>query len=152
VSSRTTVAGIIGGTQGTFTQSFTWNDLGQTASVTYPQLSGVGPSRTVTNTYTNGWLTAVKQGLTNYASSISYHSNGMINQISRGNGTSDTYAKDANDMRRPASITVKYGVTTRWSSGSYAYDGAGNSRWSGGGRDPGWSAAKRGAGGGLGAV
>ena len=33
--------------------SFTWTDLGLPSSVTYPQISGIGPARTVSDTYTN---------------------------------------------------------------------------------------------------
>ena len=52
---------------GTFTESFTWNDLGLPATVTYPQLAGVGPARTVTYDVTNGALTRVHEGATDPA-------------------------------------------------------------------------------------
>jgi hypothetical protein len=71
VCQRDTLAGIVGGNQGTFTQSFTWSDLGVPATVTYPQKVGVGPARTVTFDYTIGWLSRVHEGSTDYASSIS---------------------------------------------------------------------------------
>jgi hypothetical protein len=61
----------VGGNQGTFTQTLTWSDLGVPATLTYPQKAGVGPARTVTFDYTNGWLSRVHEGATNYASSIS---------------------------------------------------------------------------------
>ena len=117
----------MGGYQGTFVQSFTWNNLGRPATLTYPQKTGVGPARTVTFDLTNGWLTRVHEGTTNYASSISYHSNGMVNQVVHPNNTTDTYAKDANDMQRPASVTVRglLGLTL-WTTNGYAYDGSGN--------------------------
>ena len=127
ISQRDTLAGIVGGYQGTFTQSFTWSDLGVPASVTYPQKAGVGPARTVTFDLTNGWLSRVHEGATNYASSISYHANGMVNQVTRPNSTTDTLAKDANDIVRPASVTVRGPLgLTLWTTGTYAYDGSGN--------------------------
>lgn len=78
-----------------------WTDLEDIASLTYPQKAGVGPARMVTFDYTNGWLTRVHEGTTNYASSISYHPNGMINQVAHGNTTTDLFGKDANDVARP---------------------------------------------------
>ena len=49
------------------------------------------------NTYANGFLTKVAQGPTDYASSITYHTNGMINVVTHENSitatTTDTYAK-----------------------------------------------------------
>jgi hypothetical protein len=120
ISQRDTLAGIVGGYQGTFTQGFTWSDLGVPASVTYPQKAGVGSARTVTFDLTNGWLTRVHEGATNYASSISYHANGMVNQVVRPNSTTDTYGKDANDIARPASVTVRGPLgLTLWTTGTY---------------------------------
>jgi RHS repeat-associated protein len=127
VSQRDTLAGIVGGYQGTFIQNFTWSDLGVPATVTYPQKAGVGPARTVTFDLTNGWLTRVHEGTTNYASSISYHANGMVNQVTRPNSTTDTFAKDANDIVRPASVTVRGPLgLTLWTTGTYTWDGVGN--------------------------
>ncbi len=55
-------------------QAFTWNDLGQLASLGYPNdtmlADAVEPPRTVSYTYANAALTAVPS----YLSSISYHS------------------------------------------------------------------------------
>jgi RHS repeat-associated protein len=50
----------------------------------------------------------------------------MVHQIGRGNGLLGVQANDANSQRRPASITTFAGGTTRWTTGAYAYDGAGN--------------------------
>ena len=128
VSQRTTVAGIVGGgAMGTFTESFTWNDLGQPATVTYPQLAGVGPARTVTSDVTNGALTRVHEGATNFASSITYHDNEMVNTVTHGNGLQDIYGADPHAMKRPASVSATLPVLgTLWTTGTYRYDGAGN--------------------------
>lgn len=121
------------GTPTTFTQSWTWNDLGQLASVTYPRCTHAactaGTSRTVTPTYTNGFLTAVS----GYASSITYHSNGQLNQVTHMNNpassatwVTDTFYKDPQSIARPQKIDAKLGSTVLWNSGAYSYDGAGN--------------------------
>jgi hypothetical protein len=82
-------------------RAFTWNDLGQTASVGYPAHLGIGtdPARTVSFTYTIGFLTAVPS----FAGSIGYYPNTMINQVAHANGVTSTYCKDLNDMAHPAS-------------------------------------------------
>ncbi len=84
----------------------------------------VATNRTVASTYTNGFLT----GVTGYASSISYHPNGQVNQIVRSNGTTDTYTKDPQNQLRPNKIETQVASTGAivWSSGVYSYDGAGN--------------------------
>lgn len=133
VSSRDTSQTTSGSTPESFTQSWVWNDLGNVASTTYPRCTHAactaGTVRTVSATYTNGFLTAVP----GYASPISYHPNGQVNQVTHLNTASnsatwvtDTYAKDANNLPRPASINAKLGANVLWSSGAYAYDGSGN--------------------------
>ncbi len=57
---------------------------------------------------------------------ITYHQNGMVNQMAHANGVTDTQGADPNWMRRPGSLSSAYGATTRWSSGSYVYDGSGD--------------------------
>ena len=71
--------------------------------------------------YTNGFLTSAP----GYASSISYHPNGMIDQLRHQNGVVDIQAVDASGMARPGEIYTT-GANPNWSSGVYAYDGAGN--------------------------
>jgi hypothetical protein len=119
----------LNGTAGeSFTQTFGYDELGNVQSLGYPQCtfalcSGVAASpRTVSFGYTRGFLSAVP----GYASSISYHPNGLVAQVAHANGVTDTQGNDPKAMRRPASIASMVGTTTRWSSGAYAYDGAGN--------------------------
>jgi hypothetical protein len=110
------------GTIYTFTQGFTWNDLGKLATQSYPDSDQFGDTtRSVSYTYTNGFLTAVPS----FATSISYHPNMMVNAVAHANGVTDTQGVDPNAMPRPASIATS-GATQNWSSGTYAYDGAGN--------------------------
>ncbi len=117
----------VAGTAGdSFTQAWAYNDAGEVTTLTSPRCTqatcnGTAPtSLTTTYTFTNGWLTAVP----NYATAIAYHPNGMVASVNHQNGTTDTVGADPNGMRRPASYATT-GPTT-WSSGAYAYDGAGN--------------------------
>ena len=108
-----------------FTQSWSWNALGDLGSVSYPQCAFaacVPVSRTVSPGYTNGFLTSVP----GWASSISYHPNGMVNQVTHSNGIVDTQANDPDMMRRPSAISAAKSGVTLWSSGTYKYDGSGN--------------------------
>jgi len=127
VSSRDTQTWVNGGAAEGFTQAWAYNDLGDVTTLTYPRCTHSGcngaalTSRTVTFGYTNGWLTSVP----NYAGSITYHPNGMANQVAHTNGVTYTQANDPNAMRRPASYATT-GAAINWTSGAYAYDGAGN--------------------------
>ncbi len=110
-----------------FTQSFVWNDLGDPASLGYPYRSGLPVGRTVTFGYANGILTSVP----GYASSITYHPNGMPDRITHTNNITDIWGQDPNKMQRPAAIDAWYAVGTpsaspRFFSGAYGYDGSGN--------------------------
>ena len=129
VSQRDLAITLNGNTGETFTQSWTYNDLGDVASVTYPKCTfsrctsdGAGTTRTVSPTYTRGYLTAVP----GYANAITYHPSGLVNAITHANGVVVTHAADPNAMARPASITATKGTITHWSTDTYGYDGAGN--------------------------
>ena len=63
-----------------------WHDLGLLLSQDYPQKGTVGATRTLANTFTNGFLTKVAQNATDVASSIIYHPNGMIKEVTHRNG------------------------------------------------------------------
>jgi RHS repeat-associated protein len=113
----------------TFLQSWVYDVLGAVASLEYPNCQhAVCPSspRTVTNGYSNGFPTSV----TGFATGITYHSNQQVHQVTNANGVVTTYAQDPNAMARPASISS----TAGWSTGAYAYDGAGNVTRIGNGR------------------
>ncbi|MFL6193494.1 MAG: RHS repeat domain-containing protein [Thermoanaerobaculia bacterium] len=113
-----------------FTQTFAYNSLGQVNSLGYPQCThtdctsdGAASPRTVAINYTNGWLTKIP-GFVDTA--ITYHANGMFNQIVHSNGVTDVQAIDTtNWMARPQSISTS-GALANWSTGTYKYDGAGN--------------------------
>ncbi|HSL81718.1 MAG TPA: hypothetical protein VLF66_03025 [Thermoanaerobaculia bacterium] len=120
---------------GSFTQSWTWNDLGDRASTTYPRCTHAGcaatTNRTVTPAYTHGFLTAVPGYTSATAPSgrpITYHPNGQVHQILRANGTTDTYTKDPQNQPRPRRIEARVASTGSqlWDSGEHAFDGAGN--------------------------
>jgi RHS repeat-associated protein len=118
------------GDQETFTQSWTYTQLGKIDTEAYPdcaaaftRCAGTG-GRAVPNAYSNGFLVAVN-GYTGGAG-ITYHPNGMVSGVGHINGVTATYGRDPNYMARPASISVSGPSGSFWSSGSYAYDGAGN--------------------------
>lgn len=127
VSSRSLQSYVNGAAGESFIQGWSYNDLGDVATLSYPRCtwtscngaSTIAP--TVSFTYTRGWLTSVP----GYANSITYHANGMTNQVAHANGVTYTQALDPNAMRRPASYSTT-GATQNWTSGAYAYDGAGN--------------------------
>jgi len=117
-----------------------YDALGKITSLSYPQCTHAActaPSpRTVTFGYSDDLLSTVgiPANAGYYASSITYHPNLMVNQVIHTNNPADStksltdiYANDPNLMPRPASITVTTPASAvRWSTGSYAYDGAGN--------------------------
>jgi RHS repeat-associated protein len=120
--------------------NMTYDALGNTTSLGYPQCTHAAcaaPSpRTVNFTYGDDLLSAV--GIPGnagyYASALSYYPNLMVSQVVHTNNPADssksltdTYANDPNLMRRPASISVTTPTSvSRWTSGTYNYDGAGN--------------------------
>jgi hypothetical protein len=124
VSSRTTQMTYNNTPSESFSQSWSWNELGDLASISYPlcQFAACVPvSRSISPGYTNGFLTSVPGW-----ASLSYHANGMVNQVTHTNGVVDTQANDPDGMRRPASISSTKLTTPLWSSGAYVYDGSGN--------------------------
>jgi len=74
-----------------FTQTFGYDDLGQTTSFGYPACTFMGcqsvapAAPAVSNTYTNGFLTSVNWTGSPRASTISYWPNGLVNQVAHGN-------------------------------------------------------------------
>ena len=133
VSARQTSLTLNGTTSEDFDQTWTWNDLGDLASQTYPQCNfspcTTPTPRTVTYGYTHAFLTSVP----GYAAAISYHPNGTVYQVTHVNDPAspsvqvvDTVTKDPYSIARPNKIDAKLGTTVVWNSGVYSYDGAGN--------------------------
>jgi RHS repeat-associated protein len=113
-----------------FVQGFAWTALGLPASVDYPRCS-TDPgaclnttARNVNFTYTRGWLTAVP----NFASDITYSTNGLSRFVTHTNGIRDVQDNDLNSMQRPRQLYAEQGPggARRWDSGIYQYDEAGN--------------------------
>jgi RHS repeat-associated protein len=107
-----------------FTQTYAYDDRGKPVSIGYPVCTADCPHGTnlaVTNTYTNGFLTAVP----GYASSITYHPNGLTAGVTFANLAQWVQANDPNSMVRPLSISTS-NTTSNWVSGDYKYDAAGN--------------------------
>ncbi|MEO8277236.1 MAG: hypothetical protein ABI639_13565, partial [Thermoanaerobaculia bacterium] len=113
-----------------FTQAWTaYNDLGAVTAMTYPSCTHAACTgapavgRAVTFGYSDGRLTSIP----GFATSVSYHPNGMTNVVTHANGVTVTQAKDSVSNLRPLSITTS-GVLgmNNWLSGTYSYDGVGN--------------------------
>jgi hypothetical protein len=89
-----------------FKQNYSYNDLGQTSTLTYPSCNdatrpcGAGGLSSISPVYQNGWLTQIP----NFAT-ISYAPSGMPSAISHVGGVTDTVAADPSGMRRPQQIT-----------------------------------------------
>jgi len=127
ISARETTLTFNGNTHEDFNQTWTYNDLGKVSSLGYPQCSftecnGLGGARTISSTYTEGFLSAIP----GYASSITYHDNAMVNQVAHTNGVTDTWQADPYLKPRPQRVFAQAGTVTRWSSGLLLYDGANN--------------------------
>jgi len=106
-------------------QAFTWNDLGQVASLGYPDDSVLSdPARTISYTYTNGFLTRVPS-YTHASNNITYHPNFLVNALPHVNNVTVTQTIAANNLQRPASIATS-GASPNWSSGTYSFDGSNN--------------------------
>jgi len=115
-----------------FTQGWTYDDLGQVIALDYPTCTHLADCttqpwpRTVTRTYDRGFLTAVP----GWASSITYHPNGMLDDVFHANGVLYYQHVDPDLMRRPAALGANLPVCTSQLGGDeglvYAYDGAGN--------------------------
>jgi YD repeat-containing protein len=91
----------------TFTDTYTYDDLGNMKTVAYPSCTSCGspPSRTVTSTFDDGLPLAV----TGYAT-FGYLTNGLLSTIQHlnpvGNGPLWTQTGDSFGMGRPGSIDV----------------------------------------------
>lgn len=113
--------------QESFTQSWTYTQLGKIDTETYPHCAPgfiycTGTTtRAVQNLYSSssGFLTGVN-GYTG-AAGITYYPNGMVSSVNHPSGLTATYGADPNGMPRPSSINAG-----GWTSGAYLYDGAGN--------------------------
>lgn len=125
VSKKTTSISLPSGGQ-SFTTGFAYDPLGNIASLDYP--SGdwphqSAPARQVTANRRLGFLT----GIPGYADQIHYQLGGMLHEIVYPNGvTWRQTAESATGWERPDNIQTLAGATSLWSTGDYAYDGAGN--------------------------
>jgi len=136
VSQRTlqdTFNGQATGSQASFTQGWTWTQLGKIDTETYPNCAAsfTSCSGAMTlapqNLYGNGFLTGVN-GYTG-GSGITYYPNGMVSSVTingfpgstTSNPVTTAYGADPFGMPRPASITATAPTGVNWSTGPYAY-------------------------------
>jgi len=106
VSTKETSIVAVGGPSQTFTESFTYDDLGALGSITYPTClapcAASGGIGTLNHGLYNGQLVSVVP----YASSLTYNANGTLATVKHQGSVKDTYAADPNGMPRPQSISV----------------------------------------------
>ena len=105
----------------TTTQTWTYDGLGMVLTHGHPRTTG---SFAVTNTWTNGMPTKVSANGTEVVKAAGYNPAAGLSSWTAGNsGTAivTTIAQDSTLLPRPASI-----ANSLWSSGSYAYDSAGD--------------------------
>ena len=114
----------------------TYNDLSEIDALNYPcrktaagDCNSFDPPRQVSHGYTDGLLSSVSDPAM-YASAITYHPNGMLKSVTHGEGSHrvfETWAADPDGMSRPNRIAATNTAGAElWSTGNYAYDGAGN--------------------------
>ncbi|MCP5116162.1 MAG: hypothetical protein GY953_35495, partial [bacterium] len=106
-----------------FHQNFEYDALGNVTELGYPEClqakcASMDAPRTVSYGYDQGRLTSVSD----YASAITYHPNGLIHTVVHTNGVTDTQAIADNGMARPLSLSAS--GASSWISGNYAYDSA----------------------------
>jgi RHS repeat-associated protein len=104
-----------------FSTSVGYDDSGNVSSISYPACSGY-PAFSVNRSYTNGFLTNV----TNWTTSITYHPNGLVNQVTFPNGFTWSQQNDPYGLPRPQQITTTGGWYGYWTTGAYLYDSSGN--------------------------
>lgn len=115
----------------TFRQDFTYDDLGMLVSQKYPRCTAPGfcasseanDVRTVTRSYTNGWLTNVD----GWTTQVDYHPSGTWKSVHHANGVVDHFTPDPDFTQRALRIhTTSVSPTVdNFDTGSMSYDGAG---------------------------
>ena len=125
-----------GGTT-TFTQGWSYDDLANPRTLTYPNCvnrrqtqpgtfeeTPCGAGRVVDMTYDQGfYLTQVtEEGL---GASLTYHASGLVHEVVHDGGSTDRYSV-ANGMPRPSAIDLAVGSGNRLDLGSVGYDWSGN--------------------------
>ena len=117
-----------------FTQGWSYDELGSVTTLDYPKrtcIFCVAQPRTQSFTHSRGRLVAVP-GYTGTAPAgtpgvgVTYHPSGLVNQVAHANGMVDYFDKDPHGRARPKKSRSLGTPTPRWTSGNYAYDGAGN--------------------------
>lgn len=108
-----------------FTQGWTYNDLGLIASLQYPECTTANcwsPSTQVDFDYDQGFLTNVSQGSWTGAS-FTYRQDGQLEDVIHANGLVDSYLPASHGMSRPEMIRLASGHLPL---GPYRYDDSGN--------------------------
>jgi YD repeat-containing protein len=107
----------------TFTQSWTYSTLGQVATHNHPRASGTWQE---VNSYSSGFPTKIVANGQTVAQNVTFNPASGISSWKAGNNVTTTIAQDSSFLPRPSSIATSGSTGGSFSSGAYAYDGAGN--------------------------
>jgi RHS repeat-associated protein len=136
-SKRSTTLKINAATAETWNFTAAYDELGLPSSIDYPTCSGAACAAgtanapTISFTRQDGLLTAIP-GWTAAGQSIAYHPNLLVASVPHANGMIETIDNDPYYLSRPDSISASAldasGQPYTWTTGTYAFDGAGNIR------------------------
>lgn len=126
-----------------FAINYTWDPLGNMASIAYPDLAVTAgddpPSREIRYVFDNGWPEYVidfsgQEESSELLATLSYHPNGTLASVAHSNGITDTLEQDLWMMGRPSGMATEEASTGTdlWSTGLISYDGMGSIHQMGG--------------------
>ncbi len=114
-----------------FNQGWSYDDLGNVKSFTYPNgtfpgtTNSYAAARTVTFDYGQGFfLTGVNAGT--LGATLTYHASGLVHEVRHSGGAGTDRYSVASGMPRVSAIDLGIGTAQRLNLGAVAYDGAGN--------------------------
>ncbi len=124
-----------------FSQTFEYDQLGNTTRYGYPTCETtpqngrrlcddgpndvLAPAHSVTVTYNQGKTRRVSSGLGPWGE-YNYHHNLQMSRLDYSNTVDGIFDQGTNGMVRPQRMRYSVGVTARFDTGSFSYDGAGN--------------------------
>jgi hypothetical protein len=122
-----------------FSQSYTYNSLGELASITYPGCGSADAScigATTERTVSYGFNRGLLDSVTGWVPEIDYSANGRISRLLHGvqcatrppgsECVEEIQENDPKGQLRPEKIQVKKGASVLWDTSTYQFDGTGN--------------------------
>jgi YD repeat-containing protein len=120
LSQKDTVVTLAGSPFQTFTQTYSYNDLGEPTGTSYPVCATATPCAatggigTLSKSFVNGHLAEVGTGVAGSSTAygtITYSSNGTVYEVTHPQNVVDTYTPDSTGLARPTTIRF-HGFTT----------------------------------------